>query len=204
LEKSYESLQKYLPEKAVTPVYDLIRSHKVQLVITRQRRSKLGDFRPGINGERPRITLNHNLNPYSFLLTFLHELAHHLVWKKYKNRVQPHGEQWKSTLKELQQPFLNSDFFPPDILENLLHEDMRIFASSSSDVRMARTLKSYDAAPKGVLLESLPENTVFKLADGRRFRKLNRRRKNYLCISLDNNRNYIFNPLAEVYPENGE
>lgn len=204
MNSNYESLKKYLPEKAVKPVYEMLVRNKVQLVITRQRRSKLGDYRPGLPGGIPRITLNHNLNSYSFLLTFLHELAHHLVWKKYKNRVQPHGDQWKKTLKELQEPFMNSDFFPPDILDNLLHEDTRIFASSSSDVRMARTLKSYDAAPNGVLLESLPEQTVFAMADGRRFRKLAKRRKNYLCISLDNDRNYIFNPLAEVYPENGE
>lgn len=202
MNNNYESLKQYLPEKAAKPVYEMLIRHNVRLVITRHRRSKLGDFRPGIKGEVPKITLNHNLNPYSFLLTFLHEMAHHLVWKKYKNRLQPHGEEWKKTLRQLQEPFLNTDFFPQDILDNLQHEEARIFAASSSDVKMARTLKSYDTGLKGILLETLPEKTIFVLPDGRRFQKLAKRRKNYLCISLDNNRNYIFNPLAEVYPEN--
>lgn len=175
--------------------------YKVQLVITRHRRTKLGDFRPGINGAISKITLNHNLNPYSFLLTFLHELAHHLVWIKYKDRVQPHGEEWKQTLRQLQKPFLSIDFFPQDVLDIMQPDQSRIFAASSSDVTMARTLKSYDTAKRGTLLETLPEKTIFALNDGRRFQKLGKRRKNFLCISLDNNRNYVFNPLAEVYPE---
>lgn len=201
MEKNYENLKQYLPEKAVQPVYEMLIRYKVHLVITRQRRSKLGDFRPGINGSVPKITLNHNLNPYSFFLTFLHEVAHLLVWKKFKNSVQPHGEEWKMTLRQLQEPFLSTEFFPQDILDNLQHENARIFAASSTDLKMARTLKGYDTAKKGVFLETLPEKSIFTLPDGRRFEKLGKRRKNFLCVSLDNHRNYIFNPIAEVYPQ---
>ncbi|HPE33422.1 MAG TPA: SprT-like domain-containing protein [Bacteroidales bacterium] len=199
MEKDYEKLRQYLSEKAVEPVYQLIVNHKVQLVITRQRRTKLGDYRPGLNGNYPRISLNYNLNPYSFLLTFLHELAHHLVWIKYRNRVSPHGTEWKAALKNLQKPFLSTDFFPMDILEQLQPENAPLYAAASADTNLARILRKYDPKNNNILLETIPENTLFCLADGRRFQKLGKRRKNYICRSLDNNRNYIFNPLAEVY-----
>ena len=38
-----------------------------------------------------RISVNGNLNKYSFLITLIHELAHLLTFTQYKNRVDPHG-----------------------------------------------------------------------------------------------------------------
>jgi SprT protein len=195
-------LAQYLPPAAVEPVYELIKTHEVHLTIARHRKTKLGDFRPGVNGRPARISLNHSLNPYAFLLTFLHELAHQLVWVKHKRRATPHGDEWKKTLQLLRRPFMSTAFFPQDILELLQNEDARIFAASSADTDLARKLKNYDKAPAGQLLETLPENAHFSLPDGRQFKKLTKRRKNFLCFCLTNKRNYIFNPLAEVYPVN--
>jgi len=98
--------------------------------------------------------------------------------------------------------FHEHGIFPQDILELLQNEDARIFAASSADTDLARKLKNYDKAPAGQLLETLPENAHFSLPDGRQFKKLTKRRKNFLCFCLTNKRNYIFNPLAEVYPVN--
>lgn len=200
MDKYLDILSQYLPAAATKPVYDLIIKHKVHLIITRSRKSKLGDFRPAHNGKPARISINHNLNQYAFLLTFLHELAHFLVWEKYRKRLLPHGKEWQSTFKQLQQPFLSDDFFPEDILEQLYAENRKITAASLTDTKMARVLKKYNPDSAARLLESLPENSLFDLPDGRRFKKLNKRRKNYLCYCLSNKRNYIFNPLAEVFP----
>jgi len=201
VDNKIEILKRYLPENAVQPVYDLILKHQFQLVITRHRKGKLGDFRPPFNGKPARITLNYTLNPYNFLLTFLHELAHYLTWIKYKRRAAPHGDEWKNELRKLQEPFLTTVYFPDDILDHLSSENQRIYASSSSDVMLARTMKNYDKGQKGVLVESLAENAIFRTADGRRFQKLQKRRKNFFCLCLDNQRGYVFNPIAEVYPE---
>ena len=201
MDNRIEILRKYLPEKAVQPVNDLVAKHHFQLLITRHRKGKLGDFRPPFNGKPARITLNYTLNPYNFLLTFLHELAHYIVWTKHKRRAAPHGTEWKNELKTLQEPFLSADFFPEDILNHLNSKNQRIYASSSSDIQLARTMKSYDKGTKGVLVESLPENAIFRTVDGRRFQKLQKRRKNFFCLCLENQRGYVFNPIAEVYPE---
>lgn len=202
MEQHREILAQYLPSAAVEPVFELIETHKVHLIITRHRKTKLGDFRPGVNGRPARISLNRSLNPFAFLLTFLHELAHQLVWVKYKRRVSPHGEEWKKAFRQLRRPFLSTAFFPQDILDLLQNEDAKIFAASTADTVLARKLKNYDKAPTGQLLETLPQNSFFSLPDGRKFQKLSKRRKNYLCFCLTNKRNYIFNPLAEVYPVN--
>jgi SprT protein len=200
MDKYAEILSKYIPPKAIEPVITLIVKHNVRLVITRHRKTKLGDFRPGINGKTSKITINHNLNKYAFLLTFLHELAHQLVWEKYRRKAAPHGEEWKNTFQDLRQPFLSLDYFPQEILDHLKREDKKIFAASSADTALMRTLKRFDTNSAGQLLETLPEKSCFELPDGRKFQKLGRRRKNYLCYCLSNKRNYIFNPLAEVYP----
>jgi hypothetical protein len=193
-------LVKYVPENAVSMVHNLMEENYVNLHITRKRKTKLGDFRPPQNGKPQRITVNHDLNPYSFLVTFLHELAHQKVWRNHKNKVKPHGVEWQKEYQQLLQPFLIPGIFPPDILENLKQDNKKIFASSNADVALSRQLKKFDTKKNTLLIEDLPDNAIFRLSDGRTFRKLHLRRKNYLCLQLHNNRKYIFNPMAEVFP----
>ncbi len=193
-------LAKHLPAGAVDAVYDLIRENHVNLLITRKRKTKHGDFRPAHNGKPQRITVNFDLNPHAFLLTFLHELAHQRVWEKYKRSVKPHGDEWKQTYRSLLKPFLSATVFPPEILKLLMAPENRIFASANVDVVLTRHMKKLAAPGKTVFVEDLPDNALFKLSDNRVFRKLRKRRKNYLCVQIANSRNYIFSPVAEVFP----
>ena len=54
-------------------------------------------WKPGTRGRgRPhhRISVNENLNPYAFLITLLHEVAHMTTWEKHRlrmRRCRPHG-----------------------------------------------------------------------------------------------------------------
>jgi len=200
MRKFEDILLKYVPQNAVGLVHDLMEKHYVNLHITRKRKTKLGDFRPAQNGKPQKITVNHDLNPYSFLVTFLHELAHQIVWDKHKNKFKPHGIQWQQEYQDLLQPFLKPEIFPPEILEKLKLDNKKIFASSNADVALSRQLKKFDTNKNTVTIEDLPDNSNFRLSDGRAFRKLHLRRKNYLCLQLQNNRKYIFNPMAEVIP----
>jgi hypothetical protein len=192
-------LIKYIPQVATEQVYALMMRHGLRIVVSRHRKSKHGDFRPGIKGKPSIITINYNLNQYAFLITLLHEVAHQLVWDKYKRSVSPHGSEWKKTFHELLQPFVLQNVFPPAIASQLEQDHQSIKHSTSSDLALARQLKEYDTPKQGtVLLETLNENTHFMLPDGTQFIKLQRRRKNYLCLKVANQRQYIFNPLAEV------
>jgi len=193
-----EILSRYLLPEAVGPVYELIVKHGVHLVVSKKRDTKIGDFRPGRNDSRHKITVNYNLNPYSFLITFLHELAHQIVWAKHKNRVRPHGKEWKDTFGNVLQPFLTPVYLPVDVLGILMHHDYKVTASTRADIKLARVLKKYDLKDGKTHVEDLPENALFSLPDGRVFQKQEKRRKNYLCFCLSNKKKYVFNPIAEV------
>jgi predicted SprT family Zn-dependent metalloprotease len=75
-----------------------------------------------VNGKNHRISVNGNLNKFSFLITLLHELAHLLAFENYGNRIQAHGKEWKFVYSNLLKDFIDKKIFPPDVesaLKNL-------------------------------------------------------------------------------------
>src|SRR6266699_1008953 len=89
-------LGSFLPQGSVDEVIRFLHQYNVHLTITRERQSVLGDYRNKLVHKNHRISVNGNLNKYSFLITLLHELAHLLTYEKYGHRIQPHGAPWKS------------------------------------------------------------------------------------------------------------
>jgi SprT protein len=72
-------------------------------------------------------------------------------------------------------------------------------ASSCSDLTLYRSLRKYDAPKESVhTVEKLPLKALFKLKDGRVFRKEEKLRKRYKCIEVSTRRVYLFSPVAEV------
>ena len=47
-------------------------------------------------------------------------------------------------------------------------------------------------------VEKLPVNAVFKIKDGRVFRKGEQLRKRFKCVEVSTKRVYLFSPVAEV------
>ena len=198
--KEKELLLKYLPINSVDQVMNWIIENNVHLKIAKKRSSKFGDYRPPIKNPYHRISINHDQNPYAFLVTFVHELAHLVVWVKHKNKVSPHGSEWKSEFRNLMEIILHKDIFPDDIREVLLVSIINSKASSSSDLKLIRVLKKYDNKPSGTYLEDIPEDAIFQIENGRTFKKGIKRRTRYLCSSVQNNRQYLFHPLTPIKP----
>lgn len=195
-----EVFKKYLPEAFIEMVVELFLAHPVRFKIVNGRATKLGDFRAGIHGEKHRITVNGDLNPYAFLVTTLHEFAHLQTFEKFKGRVQPHGKEWKESYRDLLLPAIHSGQLPKDIENALVHSLSNTKASSCTDHGLSRVLKSYDRPKEGVvLLEQIPKNTTFEL-NGRRFIKGPLRRKRFVCQEVHSDRSYLVNALAEVRP----
>ena len=66
---SFDALKAYLPDGSFELVMPLILQHRVHLTITRHRQTKLGDYRNAWGNKNHRISINGNLNKYSFLIT---------------------------------------------------------------------------------------------------------------------------------------
>ena len=75
-EQFIETLNRFAPEAFTAYLTDLILSAKVKFKIVPGRSTKLGDFRVKAGEEKPTITVNGDLNKFSFLVTAIHELAH--------------------------------------------------------------------------------------------------------------------------------
>src|SRR6187455_1143572 len=105
-------LQDYLPPGTYDAVLGYLRQYKVHLTVARERKSILGDYRHRTYHDNHRISVNGNLNKYSFLITLLHELAHLLTFEQLSNNVMAHGREWKMTYAKLLDQFLQHHIFP--------------------------------------------------------------------------------------------
>ena len=186
-----------MPAEAVDQITEWIISFGIHLKITRERSTKLGDFRPGPGVRGHTITINHTLNQYAFLLTLVHEIAHFVNWNNFGNKVKPHGAEWKRSFAEMMQPFLGNTVFPDQVLTAVKLYLRNPAASSCVDENLLRILREFDSE-QCLLLEDLPVNALFKLKTGRVFRKGEQRRKYFRCVELESKRHFLVNPLAEV------
>jgi hypothetical protein len=181
-------------------VIDKLAEHKVRLFITRNRKSKAGDYRAPFRHLGHRISINGTLNPYAFLIVFLHEVAHLEVWNKHHNRVMPHGVEWRTTFSSLALPLMNDSVFPKELLPELVTFFKRPPASSSGALPLARALRRYDANAENITtLEEIPMGAQFSLSDGRIFLKELKQRTRFKCFCLKNKRYYLVSPVIEVF-----
>lgn len=200
MEQYKQVLRKYLPPGTESIIVNWLQKYRIHLHVSKSRVTKLGDFRPPVNGEPNRITVNYNLNPYSFLITLVHEIAHVEVWLNYKNRVKPHGREWKSLFGEKLNEVLDGNQFPVDIEKALRRHARKPLASSGADISLARVLKLYDEE-QGLTIEELPDNALFSIHNGKKFRKLDKERKRFRCLCLDNKKIYMVHPMTQVIME---
>ena len=192
-------LQKYLPERAVAPCFELIRHHRVHLKIVNHRVTRHGDYRRLPNG-RHQITVNASLNQYRFLLTLIHEIAHLVAFERFGRDIKPHGSYWKQTFRELMLPLLHPEIFPSQLLPVLARHFKNPKASSSTDAQLSIALQAYDPKrndEKSYVFE-LPKGSTFRIYNGKLFQKGDKRIKRYECVELATGRLYLFQPNAEV------
>lgn len=172
--------------------------YKFYFKITKSRNTKLGDFTPSHSGKPHKITVNHDLNKYSFLITLTHEVAHLIAFNKYREKILPHGKEWKEEFRLLLMPFFSMNIFPDDVVSCLSHYSQNPKASSCSDIHLIKALKKYDNKSEYLHLEEIPLKSIFKLRNGREFLKGDRIRKRYKCTEVRTGKEYLVSPVAEV------
>ena len=198
LETYDNTVKKYVPLEYVDLVTDLLLKYRVVFKIVKPRKTKLGDFRAGIQGEKHQITVNGDLNKYSFLITTLHEFAHLITYDEYGRRAAPHGKEWKDNFSMLLVPMIRIGHLPKPIESALMNSLVNVKASSCTDVNLQRVLLTFDERNDNLTtLESLEKNSIFEL-NGRLFEKGVLRRTRFMCKEQHGKRYFLVNRLAMV------
>lgn len=192
-------LNSFLPPGTYHAVEEYLRFYNIHLTITQRRKSILGDYRHRTHFSNHRISINGNLNKYSFLITLLHEIAHLLTFEKYGHKVMAHGNEWKTIYGSLLKQFVENKIFPSDIEKELVTSLKNPAASSCAEDDLIRVLRKYDVNTNGYkLVEEIPPNSLFKLDDGKVFKKGEKQRKRFKCEEVRTGKVYLFSPVYEV------
>lgn len=195
----YNAFEKHVPKGAVNYCFDIWKENPFSFYITKERNTKLGDFRYRKDKITQTITINHNLNPYQFLITYVHEVAHHRAFAKYGLRIKPHGAEWKKSFQELMAPLLEVSIFPKDVLIPLKRHMINPRASSGSDFILMVELRKFDQRQDDAVqyLQQVAKGTQFEIR-GRLFEKLETRRTRVLCLEIESGKKYLISNHAEV------
>lgn len=191
---SIQSLEKYLPENTLQYLKIWFLDHYIHIKITRNRNSKLGDYRK-LPDNSHEITINSTLSPQLFFFVLTHELAHLIAFEKYGRRISPHGNEWKEIFRLM-------------LLESLevYEEELRPIITKFSKSPKANFMASPDLV-KYFHIEKQDDTLQFieELQKGEYFMYRNEKyllegliKKNYLCKNLATGRKYSFRPLARV------
>ena len=198
-EAPIDHLQKFLPPATYEAVLQYLQFYKVHLTVARERKSILGDYRHRTHFSNHRISVNGNLNKFSFLITLLHELAHLLTFEQCGNRVLSHGREWKMIYGQLLHQFVQNKIFPGDIEKELLSSLKNPAATSCAEDNLIRVLRKYDDVKShNRLVEEIPANGIFLCNDGRVFKKGQKMRKRFQCTEIRTGKVYLFSPVYEV------
>lgn len=190
-------MSRHVPVAAQAYCVDLWLKYPFSLKITPGRVSKLGDYRYDKIQKTHRISVNGTLNPYAFLLTYVHEVAHLLAFQENGFRIAPHGKEWKKSFQQLMTPMLNSQIFPDQVLVPLRLYMRNPKAASGSDQRLSLALQQYDQQDGSISLTVVKPEQVF------RFRKMilvkeSVRRTRALCREVKSNKRYLISQAARV------
>ncbi|MFY9242758.1 MAG: SprT-like domain-containing protein [Polaribacter sp.] len=187
--------QNFVPIKAIPFVQFLIDVHSFDLKIVNQRQTKHGDFRKLPNG-RFQITVNNNLNKHQFLLTLVHEIAHHVTHQKF-GRVQPHGKEWKTVFQHLMLPFLQPEIYPKEMLSYLANYLKNPKASTDADTKLSLALKNGEADDGKCFVFAIPIGSLFVFKNSV-YKRGYKRRTRIECLQMSTKKKYLFNQNAEV------
>ena len=187
--KHLQTLQGYFrSEKFTDWAYHRLKENNIAFRITKARKAKFGDFKVDASGKIT-ISVNGNLEQDQFILTFLHEYAHFIVYSCYGRRAAPHGKEWKNAFGKL-------------ILEHL-----KFFSLKNKKV-----LEEFAINPKATgipirqdvpighdYIKDLKPNDTF-IYRNKHYTYISKRRTRVLCTRHDDKKEYLFHIETEVEP----
>jgi len=191
---SVSVLEKFLPENALPYLKIWFGSYPCHLKITKNRNSKLGDYRK-LSDKSHQITVNGTLEPQLFFFVLTHELAHLIAFEKYGRRISPHGAEWKQTFREMLLESLTvyaEDLRP--IIQKFSKSPKANFMASPELVKYFHRPEEDD---EQTFIENLKKGELFEYKK-EIFVIEETTKKRYLCKNIKSSRKYYFRNLAQV------
>ena len=196
--ETLEGVLARFPQKAHGLTRQLFDEYHFLFRITAPRKSRLGSFKGARLAGRPVIQVNADLGPYTFLLVFLHEVAHLVVMKQYGRKAKPHGDEWKNAYRRLVQPYFEQQVFPDALALELRRYFLKTPATFHRDARLINTLAVLEGGAAIVTVGDVPMNSTFTLVSGRQFVKLEKLRTRYKCYCPKTRKYYLVPRSAQV------
>lgn len=194
-------LEMKIPETAVNYIILLWTASPFNFAVARSRKTCLGNYQ--FKHQRHYISVNGDSNPYSFLITLIHEIAHqHVTINKsiFRRNPAPHGLEWKTTFSKLMKPMLTESVFPADILNVLKKHMENPAASSTKDQELVKVLSKYsENEDEGHSLEILAKGKVFVFKN-KKYRKIEDRRTRTLVECMVSKKKYTIPSFAKIIP----
>ena len=191
---SIEPIKKFLPVTSWPHLKNWFGQHRIHIRVTRDRNSKLGDYRKKPDGSH-QITINSTLQPDLFFFVLTHELAHLLAFHQYGQRILPHGKEWKSVFREMLHTSIR--VYPEDLQPVILHFARSPKANFMASDGLVRYFYPPGNGAQETFVEALTEGDLF-IYRNQEFQVLHKLKKNYLCKNLKSEKRYIFKPLVSV------
>lgn len=172
---------------------------RVSVRLSRSRLTKHGDFRAPRNGRPAVITINHDLHPVQFTITFCHELAHYRARERYGPRIRPHGPEWKHEFRLMLKELIESGLLAKEVAVavHACYFKRESIASGSCEV-LYRALGLAGGVEQVGHVSDVSEGEEFTLRNGRTFLRGPKVRTRFRCTDKRTGRIYSVHPLAEI------
>lgn len=191
---SIKTLEQYLPDNTFPFLKKWFADYYIHIKITKNRNSKLGDYRR-LPDKSHQITVNSTLDKQLFFFVLTHELAHLLAFEKFNFRISAHGKEWKDTFRDM---LLESiDIYTDDLKPIISAFSKNPKANFMASPELVRYFHIEDPEDNFIFVENLLINDEFHYK-GDTYRLLEKKKKLYLCVNSDNEKKYLFRPLAKV------
>ncbi|MBT8402162.1 MAG: SprT-like domain-containing protein [Rhodothermia bacterium] len=197
VQESLGRISIYLPPRSRPFVARILTESPTEVFPVEARESKHGDFM-AIRG-RPfgQITVNVCGNPYQFLLTLLHEIAHARVHATHRRYVQPHGAHWKEEFAGLLDRLVRTDVLPADLRRVFRIHSENPKSTADYDTELQLALRRYDTLDRRMLVADLRDGDLFSLDGKTVLRKGELIRRRIRCVAT-NGHIYSVLPTARV------
>lgn len=192
-------LREKLPDQSAEEAVALLQELECNFRFASPRKTKLGDFKPG-RGRAPHcISVNGDLHPILFLITFIHELAHLKVHLDHGRHREPHGNIWKNTYRDMLAPFVREDIFG-DLLDEAKEHLRKAPAGWRRSGPLHQLLPEAPQFEGATTLSSFKEGDQFMIPGGRIFKLGQKRRTRYRCTDMGNGKDYLVHQDTPAIP----